>query len=156
MGIKYTLPHLTTRQIILPYDDAIGEGADYAAYANTGDEVHLRLTGTPIRWEIRPLTVSMVQTLAMRTKWAPEELASAMRDPEWAKVCVRYIVCGVSGLGPDWPKPAMVQEAGEKILSWEIIRGLCAATPNEGMNALAILVMAAIALHDQVQSLAPK
>lgn len=155
MGQKYFIPNITQKQIILATDDAIGPGADYGKYMETGEEIHLKLTGSPTRWAVRPMDVTLLQSICARTKYEPWDLTQALKDPDFAAMATRYVVCGVSGLPAEWPKPAMIQEGGKRYLSWEIIEGLRAA-PDGGAASLVTIVNAAIFLHAQIRDLAPK
>jgi hypothetical protein len=94
--------------------------------------------------------------ISQQTNWPPEALARAMGDPDWAACAVRNVVCGVSGLSKDWPRPVTVWEAGRKVLSWEIVEGLRAGKEDVAARNLQTLVLASISLRAEQTAIIPK
>ena len=142
---KLTIPKLTTRKFILSTSEEIGPGADYSAYLASGDESHLRLTGSPVRVLLRPLSSEHVLHAMEQSGREVGTVPQISMDALLWRATARQAICGLENL--DGPTAGLLErETGMVVGSWAFVHSL---TASDCIN----MVAAAMALGESLKTL---
>lgn len=122
---KLTINKLTTRKFVLSTAEEIGPGADYTAYLSDGDEAHLKLTGSPVRLLLRPLSSEHILHAMEQSGRDVGTVPQVSMDGLLWRATARQAICGIEGV--DRTTGYLERETGLVVASWDLVHSLTAA-----------------------------